>query len=256
MDTPTTNRPPHGHATYLDPAEVDSALRVEEHVSPELRNAIEQLLELIPLDSGGGATLVKALLLSELIVHGRLTRVVEIGVYRGRLLLPLALTAKWRATGEVIGIDPYSAQAAEQHDAHACSLDLKKWPHEIDWDGVYTGVHSTIVSHELQRWCRVLRQRSEDAAQQFATESIDLLHIDGNHDRASVIRDVELYLPKVKTGGYIVLDDASWSSVWPAYRYLQANHELVFQLLDCRGVTANGVGGNDFAVFRIIESAL
>lgn len=256
MDTPTTSRAPQENPTHVGTAEVDIEPQAGGVVPLDLREAITQLLESIPLDSGGGATLLKALVLSELVVSGPLMRMVEIGVYRGRLLLPLALTAKWRATGEVIGIDPYSAQAAEQHDAHACQLDLVAWPHEIDWDGLHTEVNRIIVSHGVQRWCRVLRMRSEDAAQRFAAGSIDLLHIDGNHDHASVMRDVELYLPKVKTGGYVVLDDTSWSSVWPVYRYLQAHHEPVFQLFDCRGVTADGVGGNDFAVFRMLESVL
>ncbi len=220
-------------------------------VSPSLRDAIEKLLDSIPADTGGGASPLKALVLSNLIITHGLQRAVEIGVYRGRLLLPLALTAKSRGLGEIIGIDPYSAQAAEQHDEHACPFDLKTWPHGVDWDGLYAQVNRTIANHHLERWCRVLRARSEESAREFQTGAIDLLHIDGNHDRASVMRDAELYVPKVKIGGYVVLDDTSWASVWPVYRQLQATHELIFHLFDCRGISMDGIGNNDFAIFRV-----
>jgi methyltransferase family protein len=222
-------------------------------VSPGLRDTIEQLLESIPVDTGGGASPLKALVLADLIITQRLQCVVEIGVYRGRLLLPLALTAKSQGAGEVIGIDPYSAQAAEQHDEHASPLDLKAWPHAIDWDGLYAQINRAIADNGAERWCRVMRTCSEDSAHQFPTGTIDLLHIDGNHDQASVIRDVELYVPKVKVGGYVVLDDTSWASVWPVYRQLQATHELVFHLFDCHGISMDGMGGNDFAIFRILD---
>ncbi len=222
-------------------------------VSPGLRDAIEQLLDSIPADAGGGASSLKALVLSDLMITQRLQSVVEIGVYRGRLLLPLALTAMSQGAGEVIGIDPYTAQAAEQHDEHASPLDLETWPHGIDWDGLYAQVNLAIANHGLERWCRVLRTRSEDSARKFSAGAIDLLHIDGNHDHASVIRDVELYVPKVKIGGYVVLDDTSWASVWPVYRQLQATHELVFHLFDSRGISTGEGGGNDFAIFRILD---
>jgi len=216
-----------------------------------LRAEMADMLARIPLDSGGGATLLKVLMLGDLIVERPVARAVEIGVYRGRLLLPLALVMRWRGEGEILGIDPYSAVAAEQHDEHEVGIDLRSWPSTIDWEELHDGVHGAIVSSGLEPFARLVRARSEDVAGTFEPGSIDLLHVDGNHDAAAVAADAELYLPLVCTGGYVVLDDPSWASVRPVFDDLCARHELLFRLYDGRGLSADGVGGNDFAVFRL-----
>jgi Methyltransferase domain len=209
----------------------------------------------IPLDSGGGASLLKALVLADLIIDRPVLRMVEIGIYRGRLLLPLALVMKWREAGEIVGIDPYSATAAEQHDDHDRGIDLRSWAHSVDWDGLHQEVLQNIRRFDVEGCCHVVRARSADAVDKFPAGSIDLLHVDGNHDRAAVLRDVELYVPRVSTGGYVVLDDASWPSVRPVFEHLHKHHELIFQLFDGKGVTIDGIGGNDFAVFRIRDKS-
>jgi hypothetical protein len=176
---------------------------------------------------------------------------VEIGVYRGRLILPLALVMKAAETGEIFGIDPYSAAAAEQHDDHSVGVDLRRWPSTVDWDELHAGILENINRLGVEACCHLVRARSEDVADRFAGRSIDLLHIDGNHDRAAVLRDARLYIPKVRKDGYVVLDDVSWPSVRPVFEYLDAHHELVFRLFDGRGLALDSIGGNDFAVFRL-----
>jgi hypothetical protein len=215
-----------------------------------LREEICRVNAAIQLDEGGGATALKVLTLADIIVANDLLRVVEIGVYRGRLLVPLGVLMETRDGGEAIGIDPYSASAAVQTDPHRVGIDLVEWPERIDWDGIHADVLARIAARRLDGCCRLVRKRSEDAAADFAPGSIDLLHVDGNHDRAAVERDVELYLPRVRPGGFIVMDDAAWPSVRPICARLADEHELVFQLHDASG-TLDGVGGNDFAIFRL-----
>jgi hypothetical protein len=212
---------------------------------------IKQLLDTIPVDDGGGASLLKILVLADLIMARPVIRMVEIGVYRGRLLLPLAMLMQWREGGEVFGIDPYEASAAEQHDAHHRQIDLERWADVVDWDGLYEGVLRTAERLGVQTRCNLVRARSEDVADQFAPGTIDLLHIDGNHDQDAVARDAELYVPRVSVGGYVVLDDASWPSVHPVFERLYAEHDLVFQLSNTMGVGLDDSAGNDFAVFRL-----
>ncbi len=52
-----------------------------------------------------------------------------------------------------------------------------------------------------------LRMTSEEAAQQFPGESIDFVYVDGNHDYKAVLKDLMLWLPKVKKGGILAGDD-------------------------------------------------
>lgn len=49
----------------------------------------------------------------------------------------------------------------------------------------------------------VLRMYSKDAAALFPDEHFDWVYIDSNHTYAAVKEDLEMWLPKVKNGGYI-----------------------------------------------------
>jgi hypothetical protein len=219
-------------------------------LNEDLRGRVSAVNAGIALDEGGGATLAKVLMLADIVVGLPVRTAVEIGVYRGRLLLPLALVVQ-RAGGQIFGIDPYSAIAAEQHDEHAVGVDLRAWPSLIDWDGLHAEVLARIEQLGIQDCCHLVRARSADAAARFERASVDLLHIDGNHDASAVASDARLYLPLVRAGGYVVLDDIGWESIRPVFEFLRAHHELLFALYDGGGLALDGVGGNDFAVFRL-----
>jgi hypothetical protein len=216
-----------------------------------LRGELEEVSASISLDEGGGASLLKVFLLAELIVAEGLDRLVEIGVYRGRLFLPLARLLTVLGRGEMVGIDPYSASAAVQRDVKRGGVDLVEWPTTVDWSALYSEVTEGIARWGLEGHSRLIRERSEDAVDDFAAGSIDLLHVDGNHDLAAVSRDVELFLPRVRDGGIVVMDDISWPSVRPVYERLAGEHERLFSLAES-GVYLWPAGGpNDFAVLRV-----
>lgn len=52
-----------------------------------------------------------------------------------------------------------------------------------------------------------LKARSEDVADQFTDDSIDLLFIDGPHNYTNVSRDLSRYWPKIKAGGTLAGHD-------------------------------------------------
>jgi predicted O-methyltransferase YrrM len=60
----------------------------------------------------------------------------------------------------------------------------------------------------------VIHETSEAASERFADCSLDWLYIDGNHNYEFVRKDLELYYPKVKSGGYIVCDDYHYAGRW------------------------------------------
>jgi Methyltransferase domain len=221
-------------------------------VDAQLRAEMRVIQDELPVDTGGGASLTKALVLADLIVAHDLRTVVELGVYRGRLLLPLGRLLTGLGRGEAIGIDPYSAQAAVQTDAHDAGVDLTAWPLEQNWDGLHDGVLAAVDRWGIGEHTRLLRARSQDVASRFAPRSIDLLHVDGNHDAAAVTADLDAYLPAVRLGGFVVLDDASWASVRPHSRRLTDEQRLVFSLFDL-GATLDDASGNDFAVFQMVN---
>jgi hypothetical protein len=216
-----------------------------------LRRDLSRLSSSLAFDEGGGASLLKVLVLADLIVALDLRRAIEIGVYRGRLLLPLSMVMAALGRGEAVGIDPYSASAAVQRDPHDVGFDLVAWAHNVDWEQLHSELLTAIDAWNLTKYCRLIRVTSEDAAGTFAPGSIDLLHIDGNHDEAAVARDVELYVPKVRPGGVVVLDDVSWPSVRKVFHDLRDSHELHVHVVDGGNVWVGENLPNDFAVFIV-----
>lgn len=60
---------------------------------------------------------------------------------------------------------------------------------------------------ELQYKLTYYKKHSYEIVNNFKDESIDLLHIDGLHDYINIKRDWDLYYPKVRKGGIIILHD-------------------------------------------------
>ncbi|MEA2973432.1 MAG: hypothetical protein QOG82_1890 [Actinomycetota bacterium] len=209
---------------------------------PGLAEEIGRLLARVTSDFGGGCSRYKAEVMAELVVGERLAAAVDIGVYRGRSLLPLAAAFRWQGSGVAVGIDPYSAGAAVQSDAHALGPVLVEWAHAQDWDGLHRGVLALIHEEGLGDVARILRQRSDEAAAGFGSGTLDLVHIDGNHDADAVAGDLARYRPLVRPGGYVVLDDVSWESVRPVYDDLCRSAHLVRE---------HHTEVDDFAVFRL-----
>jgi hypothetical protein len=222
-----------------------------EALDPGLREELAAVGASVALDEGGGATSLKVFLLAELIITRELHRIVEIGVYRGRLFLPLARLISQLGRGEVVGIDPWSAAEAVQHDAELPEIDLVAWPETVDWDGIYEDVRAGMRRWEVEDRARLLRARSEDVAGEFEGAPIDLLHVDGNHDREAVARDLDLYLPLMRDGGLLVMDDVGWPSVRSAYEELAERHQPLFRITESGAFLTPADGGNDFAVLQV-----
>jgi predicted O-methyltransferase YrrM len=214
-------------------------------VSPELRGELDEIDREIPIDAGGGSSLTKMLVLAALIIEHDSRRAVEIGVYRGRVFLALGAIMRALGRGEVVGIDPYAVEPAIQTDDHEVGIDLRTWPYQVDWDGLYTSVLRQVEQRELAAHCRLDRRTSADAASDIPPASIELLHIDGNHDGDAVASDLALYLPKMRHGGLVMMDDVSWPSIQPLFETVAARQQVVHRVCDA--------GTDDFGVVRMVN---
>ncbi|MCC6728095.1 MAG: class I SAM-dependent methyltransferase [Chthonomonadales bacterium] len=204
---------------------------------------VRSLLGEIPLDFGGGCSVFKAYLMAWLIRKHGVTESVDIGVYRGRSLFPQALAH--RATGgRVYGVDPWEAGEVMEHDNAELREQIRRFVETTDFGAIYRSVDDFRVSHGLADHCVLVRKTSQEAAEEFRGRgaSFGLIHVDGNHDTRLVVQDVQLYLPLLREGGFMVLDDASWGSVQPALRLLEQSAQPLFALTDREKA-------NDFAVF-------
>lgn len=132
---------------------------------------------------------------------------VEIGVFGGSSFFPQALAMKDKASGMVIGIDPWTKDSALEDMTNEAN---KNWWGSLNLETIYNGFMKTVEKYDLQKFCTVFRNKSEHVVDQIQDESVDLLHIDGNHCERLAYQDSVLFLPKVKQGGYIFFDDISW----------------------------------------------
>lgn len=191
-------------------------------------NTTQYIQEKLPkLD--GWCSQEKALAMVELIDRVKPYTVVEIGVYGGRSLIPQALAMRDNNYGLIYGIDPYSLDAAMEGEL--APVDAQWWS-TVEIFPIMTRCLQELFSLKLTN-CSVLITQAHQAAWFFRAESIDILHIDGNHTELSSTRDVTQYLPKVKASGYIWFDDIDWKTTTKAVAMLDAACERVLQVDQC-----------------------
>lgn len=158
---------------------------------------------------------------------------VEVGVFGGRSLIPMALGA--RGSCRVVGCDPYtstdSCEGWPTDDANAVY-----W-RQLDHDGIRCGAEDGIsrakasLRHGVDLELRICR--GDELVGEIADGSSELVHVDGNHAEEVALADVKAWTPKVAPGGAFVLDDINWPSTLKAREWLKSadwflaeDHEL------------------------------
>lgn len=151
---------------------------------------------------------------------------VEIGVYGGKSILPVALELKRNKKGIVHAIDPWSNDEATKG---YYGEDLDFW-HTIDLEKYFRIFKKSIKEFKLTDYVNVIRASSDDAP---SFTDIDLLYIDGQHTEQA-LKDVEKYATHVKPGGYCLVDDVNWGEVGRVPDLItQMGFELVHVLQHC-----------------------
>lgn len=184
---------------------------------------VEKTLE-IQAKLPGWCTQQKAEAMMELIHEARPQICVEVGVFGGSSLFPCAKALAHLGQGHLYGIDPWENEA--------CLVGYQKddpnylWWKAVDLEKIYRDLQSVLHKHKLDAHCTLVRKEAREALKQFKDGSIDILHIDGNHTEQNAYDDARLYLPKVKSGGYIWFDDINWSTTRKAVAYLAKHCDL------------------------------
>ena len=176
-------------------------------------------------DAYGWCTQEKANRFIDLVLEVKPQLCVEIGVFGGASLLPTACALQFLGQGVVIAIDPWDKiECIRYLDPDRDKVNLKWWAH-INMDHIYFMFSKLIHQFELEKTCIALRATSKKAAPLIGI--IDILHIDGNHEPRVAEQDVQLYLPKVRHGGYIWFNDALWPSLQGAVDLLSRFCDIV-----------------------------
>lgn len=134
----------------------------------------------------------------------------EIGVFRGQILALVQLIATLQGKKvERWGITP---------------LDSLKdsWPSDYEKDiATLHEVHSISKDYTLI----IGDSTDQNIIEQAQGLSLDLLYIDGGHQYSTVQSDLKYYLPLLKSGGYLVIDDSGTKFNMP-FGYFQGIEEV------------------------------
>lgn len=146
----------------------------------------------------------KAHTLASLVIGLRPALTVEIGVWQGASLVPMALAHRAIGYGRVIAVDPWSPVASIQGQVNPEDV---KWWSEVDHEKAYQTFITVLAEEGLSQFVEVVRARSDEYT---PPEGVGLFHCDGNHSDQAV-RDVQKFIPKMSSGGVIIMDDYEWT---------------------------------------------
>jgi predicted O-methyltransferase YrrM len=167
----------------------------------------EQVKKLLP-SIHGWCSVEKAEKLMDYIANEKPKIIVEIGVFGGSSLIPQVMATKANGVGMVYGIDPWKSEDALEEMTGKENL---AWWSTVNLNDIYKHCREHLKTLDLGKYCKLIRDKSENVVDQFENESIDLLHVDGNHSEVLSYKDVTLYISKVKPGGLIFFDDIWWT---------------------------------------------
>ena len=151
--------------------------------------------------------------------------VVEVGVFGGKSLVPMAFALKALGSGVAYGIDPWSAGAS----AEGMDGANKDWWGSLDHAAILAKLEGKITLFGLNDYVQLVQATSEDAAE---IPNIDILHIDGNHSNDASYYDALKWVPLVRRGGMIIFDDITWGTTERATEWLDENCVRVITMKD------------------------
>ena len=138
---------------------------------------------------------------------------VELGVFGGRSLVATALALQDQGYGMVVGVDPYTKDAALEGSNSPAN---DQWWASVDLEKIFEGACQTVERLNLIPYVRIERARSEQIVSKFRDGIVCYLHQDGNHSAEVSCQEVLHWAPKIKKGGLWLFDDAGWETLQPA----------------------------------------
>lgn len=142
----------------------------------------------------------------------------ELGVYRGDTLFYLVdhCPQLW-----MLGVDRWERGPAGVIKDRTTGV--------VSYDKPMAEHYQHVVQETVKRDGRVsiMREDTADAAQHVHNYWFDFVFIDGDHQTASVVRDIEAWQLKVRSGGALLGHDADWPSVRQALSEALGTWELL-----------------------------
>lgn len=148
---------------------------------------------------------------------------VDIGVFAGRSTIAMGFAARELVNSKVYGIDPWKIDSAVEGDN--VEENAKWWKERANLEQMHWQTMHAIWSHRLDEWITIIRNGSQYVVELFPV--IDFLNVDGCHTEVASCRDINLYLPRLKSGGFLMFDDSDWGSTQAALKLIEEQCDLV-----------------------------
>jgi hypothetical protein len=140
---------------------------------------------------------------------------VEIGIFGGINLFgnyEIAKNKKW----QIIGIDPHDKiQIFNGIDNCDINNNITDKRYSL-FKEFRLKIEKIILKNSIKN-IKYINDTSWNAYKIFKNNSIDILHIDGDHSYDGVIKDLNLFINKMKNNSKIILDDWNWNCIKQAF---------------------------------------
>lgn len=112
-------------------------------------------------------------------------------------------------------------------------LDVGSWSCNLDEQDGYSEKDFHARLESVKDHYKLHKMTSDDAVHQYEDGTIDFLMVDGDHSYEAVKKDILNFLPKMRSGGLIVLDDSYESGIQRAIAETVSNLDPVNNGIHC-----------------------
>ncbi len=190
---------------YQPPADAQPISHLEHIVDPAHAMRVKEEAFYYMDSLEGWCTKQKASILIDIVLKAQPMTIVEIGVWGGKSLVPMATAVRANEQGIVYGIDPWDRLASVEDMIEENNILF--WS-KVDHQRVREDLIINLERFDLDYFTRIFKTSSEDAP---PIHDIDVLHIDGNHSDHMSYLDVTKWVPLVRRGGWIIFDGMGWA---------------------------------------------
>lgn len=183
------------------------------------------------------------LLLTHLQKKKQHLNILEIGVFKGQIISLWSLIAvKNKIDLKVNAISPLQGKPKDKSKLVKLFkfLSSAQYRKDIRAGNFYeAGDYRNIIGNVFANFgldlskVNLVQGFSNEAGvlERFKNERFDLVYIDGDHSYEGAFSDIKNYSPKINTGGFMVMDDASCnipgSAFWKGHQYVSDACEMI-----------------------------
>lgn len=122
-------------------------------------------------------------------------RLVEVGSYKGRSTVALAMALFERNAGSLIAIDPHAPTGKASYTIEHGDADT------------YAEYEANLVRAGVAGFVTTLRTTSSQARTTYDMRPIDMLFVDGSHDYEDVLADIDAWAPLLSSNAVVAFND-------------------------------------------------